>query len=82
MEDVRGTDGARQALLIRRLLDREHAEALSDGRSALGLDVKRTYMEMRPALRYVYGYAAGDRGSDRPTPFHRRGRLAAPRAYA
>jgi hypothetical protein len=43
-----------KSLLLRRLLDREQGEAASDSRAAFGLDVKRTYMEMRPNLRYVY----------------------------
>ena len=42
------------SLLIRRLLDRDEGEGNSGSRGAFGLDVKRTYMEMRPNLRYIY----------------------------
>ncbi|MGE0601150.1 MAG: winged helix-turn-helix domain-containing protein [Dehalococcoidia bacterium] len=47
-------DAAPSSILLRRLLDREMGEAASGSRAAFGLDVKRTYMEMRPHLRYVY----------------------------
>lgn len=50
---LRHGDGAK-SLLIRRLLDLQEGEAASGSRGALGLDVKRTYMEMRPNLRFIY----------------------------
>jgi len=48
-----GNAGSR-SLLLRRVLDRDEGEANSASRAAFGLAVKRTYMEMRPHLRYVY----------------------------
>lgn len=46
-------DGSR-ALLIRRVVDAEAGDDLVPARAALALEVKRTYMEMRPSLRYIY----------------------------
>lgn len=43
-----------RALFIRRWLDRNHGEQPCDGQAACWLDLKRTYMEMRPGLRRVY----------------------------
>lgn len=43
-----------QALFCRRWLSREDGEAPSDVQAAIWLDLKRTYMELRPALRRVY----------------------------
>jgi hypothetical protein len=51
---MRDTNGAPHSLLIRRLLDFDEGEGNSGSRGAFGLDVKRTYMEMRPGLRYIY----------------------------
>jgi hypothetical protein len=51
---MRESGGADQSLLIRRLLDVDEGEGNSGSRGAFGLDVKRTYMEMRPGLRYIY----------------------------
>lgn len=45
---------AAQSLLLRRLLDYREGEANSGSRGAFGVEVKRTYMEMRPGLRYIY----------------------------
>jgi hypothetical protein len=52
----RGKNGAKaqRALFIRRWLSIEHGEAPSDVQAAGWLDIKRMYMEMRPALRWVY----------------------------
>ncbi|MBI2886521.1 MAG: winged helix-turn-helix domain-containing protein [Chloroflexi bacterium] len=44
-----------RALLIRRWLDQEQGEQPSPNQAACWLDCKRTYMEMRPHLRRVYG---------------------------
>jgi hypothetical protein len=46
-------DGKR-ALFIRRWLDREDGERPGEGQAACWIDLKRTYMEMRPKLRRVY----------------------------
>jgi len=43
-----------QALFCRRWLSAEAGEAPSEVQAALWLDLKRTYMELRPALRRVY----------------------------
>ncbi|MGI8811147.1 MAG: winged helix-turn-helix domain-containing protein, partial [Pyrinomonadaceae bacterium] len=42
------------ALFLRRWLSREHGEAPSSVQAACWLDIKRSYMEMRPRLRRVY----------------------------
>jgi hypothetical protein len=52
--DMRRTGGGRASLFIRRQLDGERGEQDSASKAAFGLDVKRTYMEMRPAIRYIY----------------------------
>jgi hypothetical protein len=41
-------------LVLRRWLDRDVGEAPSPTQAALWLDVKRTYMELRPDLRRIY----------------------------
>jgi hypothetical protein len=41
-------------LFLRRWLSREHGEAPSPVQAACWLDIKRTYMELRPQLRRVY----------------------------
>ena len=46
--------GGDTALFLRRWLARESGEAPSPEQAACWLDVKRTYMELRPALRRVY----------------------------
>ncbi|HTW70832.1 MAG TPA: winged helix-turn-helix domain-containing protein [Acetobacteraceae bacterium] len=43
-----------RALFIRRWLSAEQGEAPSEIQAAAWLDMKRMYMEMRPALRWVY----------------------------
>lgn len=43
-----------QVLGFRRWLDLEHGERPSSSQAASWLDVKRTYMEMRPNLRRIY----------------------------
>jgi len=42
------------ALWLRRTLDRDTGEAPSPAQAASWLDIKRTYLEMRPHLRWVY----------------------------
>jgi hypothetical protein len=42
------------ALWLRRTLDRGTGEGLSAGQAACWLDIKRTYLELRPRLRWVY----------------------------
>lgn len=46
--------GNQRALFIRRWLSREHGETPSQVQAACWLDMKRSYMEMRPYLRRVY----------------------------
>jgi len=41
-------------LWVRRSLDRDTGEGPSSGQAACWLDIKRTYMELRPRLRWVY----------------------------
>jgi hypothetical protein len=53
-EDMCSSGGAGQSLLLRLLLDRDEGEATSGSKGAFGVDIKRTYMEMRPNLRYIY----------------------------
>jgi tRNA A-37 threonylcarbamoyl transferase component Bud32 len=46
--------GNQTVLFLRRWLSSEHGEAPSPVQAACWLDIKRTYMEMRPRLRRVY----------------------------
>src|SRR5262249_58119177 len=39
---------------VRRSLDRSTGEGPSSGQAACWLDIKRTYMELRPQLRWIY----------------------------
>lgn len=48
------TPDNQRVLFIRRWLDRENGEKPSPVQAACWLDIKRTYMEMRPHLRRVY----------------------------
>jgi hypothetical protein len=41
-------------LWVRRSLDRDTGEGPSSGQAACWLDIKRTYMELRPRLRWIY----------------------------
>ena len=41
-------------LWLRRTLDRDTGERPSSGQAACWLDIKRTYLELRPRLRWVY----------------------------
>jgi hypothetical protein len=47
-------DDRARALWVRRLLDRDVDEQPSAAQAAAWLDIKRTYLELRPALRWVY----------------------------
>jgi hypothetical protein len=47
-------DDRARALWVRRLLDRDLDEQRSPAQAAAWLDIKRTYLELRPALRWVY----------------------------
>jgi hypothetical protein len=42
------------ALWLRRTLDRDTGEGPSPGQAACWLDIKRTYLELRPRLRWIY----------------------------
>jgi Transcriptional regulatory protein, C terminal len=42
------------ALWLRRTLDRDTGERPSSGQAACWLDIKRTYLELRPRLRWIY----------------------------
>ena len=46
--------GGGQALFLRRWLSREHGEVPSPVQAACWLDLKRSYLELRPRLRRVY----------------------------
>ena len=46
--------GNQSVLFLRRWLSLEHSEAPSPVQAACWLDIKRTYMELRPLLRRVY----------------------------
>lgn len=58
-------------LWLRRTLDRETGEGPSPSQAAFWLDIKRTYLEMRPHLRWVYT-CYGDAEQDR-RPFEQLG---------
>jgi len=47
-------DDRARALWVRRLLDRDGDEQPSAAQAAAWLDIKRTYLELRPSLRWVY----------------------------
>jgi len=53
-KDLPGSDDRSAALWLRRTLDRDTGERPSPGQAACWLDIKRTYMELRPRLRWVY----------------------------
>ena len=56
--DLQRLPATAEALVFRRLLDIDAGEANSASRASFGLDLKRTYMEMRPRLRYLYNLGA------------------------
>jgi hypothetical protein len=57
-DDLRQLPAAAEVLAFRRLLDADAGEANSASRASFGLDLKRTYLEMRPRLRYLYNLGA------------------------
>jgi hypothetical protein len=52
--DLPRSEDRAATLWVRRSLDRNTGEGPSSGQAATWLDIKRTYMEMRPRLRWVY----------------------------
>ena len=53
-KDLPRTEDRTAALWIRRTLDRDTEERPSPGQAACWLDIKRTYLELRPRLRWIY----------------------------
>jgi len=53
-KDLPRAEDRAAALWVRRTLDRDTEEAPSPGQAACWLDIKRTYLELRPRLRWVY----------------------------
>jgi hypothetical protein len=52
--DLPRSEDRAATLWLRRTLDRETGERPSSGQAACWLDIKRTYLELRPRLRWVY----------------------------
>src|SRR5262245_11495633 len=52
--DLPRSDDRAATLWVRRSLDRDTEEGPSSGQGACWLDIKRTYLELRPRLRWVY----------------------------
>lgn len=53
-KDLPRSEDRAATLWLRRTLDRETGEGPSSGQAACWLDIKRTYLELRPRLRWVY----------------------------
>jgi NACHT domain-containing protein len=53
-KDLPRSDDRAATLWLRRTLDRDTGERPSPGQAACWLDIKRTYLELRPRLRWVY----------------------------
>ena len=53
-KDLPRSEDRAAALWLRRSLDRDTGEGPSSGQAACWLDIKRTYLELRPRLRWVY----------------------------
>jgi hypothetical protein len=53
-KDLPRSEDRASALWLRRTLDRDTGEGPSSGQAACWLDIKRTYLELRPRLRWVY----------------------------
>ena len=53
-KDLPSSEDKAATLWLRRTLDRETGEGPSPGQAACWLDIKRTYLELRPRLRWVY----------------------------
>jgi Transcriptional regulatory protein, C terminal/AAA ATPase domain len=52
--DLPRSEDRAATLWLRRTLDRDTGEGPSPGQAACWLDIKRTYLELRPQLRWVY----------------------------
>jgi len=52
--DLPRSEDRAATLWLRRTLDRDTGEGPSSGQAACWLDIKRTYLELRPRLRWVY----------------------------
>jgi hypothetical protein len=52
--DLPRSEDRNATLWIRRTLDRVTGEGMSSGQAACWLDIKRTYLELRPRLRWIY----------------------------
>ncbi len=52
--DLPRSEDRAATLWLRRTLDRDTGEGPSAGQAACWLDIKRTYLELRPRLRWVY----------------------------
>jgi hypothetical protein len=52
--DLPRSEDRAATLWVRRTLDRDTGEAPSPGQAACWLDIKRTYLELRPRLRWIY----------------------------
>jgi AAA ATPase domain len=53
-KDLPRSEDRAATLWLRRSLDRDTGEGPSPGQAACWLDIKRTYLELRPRLRWVY----------------------------
>jgi hypothetical protein len=53
-KDLPRSEDKAATLWVRRSLDRDTGEGPSPGQAACWLDIKRTYLELRPRLRWVY----------------------------
>jgi hypothetical protein len=53
-KDLPRSEDRAATLWVRRSLDRDTGEGPSSGQAATWLDIKRSYLEMRPRLRWVY----------------------------
>ena len=52
--DLPRSEDRAATLWLRRSLDRDTGEGPSSGQAACWLDIKRTYLELRPRLRWIY----------------------------
>lgn len=53
-KDLPRSEDKAATLWVRRSLDRKTGEGPSSGQAACWLDIKRTYLELRPRLRWIY----------------------------
>jgi len=54
VRDLPRSEDRAATLWVRRSFDRDTGEAPSTGQAACWLDIKRTYLELRPRLRWIY----------------------------